>query len=128
MRTIVLTVVAGTIAFVIDLAIGAAGARLTRVPDGFPPFTLLPILAGTFGGTLFASLIYVWLKSVARDPSRTFFFVSLAVFALALGLPLRLSFTRSARFAGVTPSAQMLLVLMHAVVAATALIVLTVPE
>ena len=128
MRTIIAAALAGSIAFAIDFAIGAAGMRLTRVPLGFPPFTLLPILAGTFGGSLFASLVYVWVKSVACDPSRAFFFIGLAVFAFSLGLPLRLSFTRSARFAGVTPSAQMMLVLMHAVVASVAFVVLTVGE
>ncbi len=52
MRTIVLTVAAATIAFIIDLALGAAAVRLTRVPPDFPPFTLLPIQSGAVGGAL----------------------------------------------------------------------------
>jgi len=42
----------------------------------------------------------------------------------ALALPIRLSFTKSQRFAGVTPSAQAMLVLMHTVVATVAVVAL----
>jgi hypothetical protein len=44
-------------------------------------------------------------------------FIAVGVLALSFALPLRLSFAESDRFAGVTPSAQMVLVLMHTVVA-----------
>ena len=125
MRTILLTVTAGLIALAIDLALGSAAQRLTRVPHDFPPFTLLPILSGTLGGAVLASIAYALIKLAARNPDRVFFFVTLGVFALSLGLPLRLSFTRSHRFAGVTPSAQMVLVLMHAVVATVSFVTLT---
>ena len=74
---------------------------------------------------MLASAVYSIIRSVASNPNRTFFFVSLAVFALSLGLPLRLSFTRSHRFSGVTPSAQMVLVLMHAMVAVVSFVTLT---
>ena len=125
MRTVVLTLIAGIVALVVDMAIGSAAVRLTRVPQDFPPFTLLPILSGTIGGAVLASAVYGVIRMVARNPDRIFFFVTLAVFALSLGLPLRLSYTRSHRFAGVTPSAQMVLVLMHAVVATVSFVTLT---
>jgi hypothetical protein len=125
MRTLLLTFLAGSIAFIVDLAIGAAAPHFTRAPQSFPPFTTLPILAGTFGGATCASIVYSIIKMNARNPDRVFFFVSLAVFALALGLPLRLSYARSPRFSGVTPSAQMVLVLMHAVVATVSFVTLT---
>ena len=102
LRTLILTLTAGAIALVLDLAIGAAAPRFTRVPPGFPPFTFLPILSGAVGGAILASAVYSILKLTARNPDRAFFFVALAAFALSLGLPLRLSFTRSHRFAGVT--------------------------
>jgi hypothetical protein len=44
--------------------------------------------------------------------------------ALSFALPLRLSFTKSHRFAGVTPSAQAMLVLMHTVIATVAVVTL----
>ena len=125
MRTLFLTFAAAIVAFFLDLAIGAAAVRFTRVPQGFPPFTLLPILSGAVGGAVLASLVYAGVRAVSSMPDRLFFFVTLAAFTLSLGLPLRLSFTRSLRFAGVTPAAQMVLVLMHAVVAVVSFITLT---
>lgn len=127
-RSILLTLTAAAIALVLDLALGTAAPRLTRVPQDLPPFTFLPILSGTVGGVILASLVYSLLRAVSRTPDRLFFFVALSVFALSLGLPLRLSFTRSPRFAGVTPSAQMVLVLMHAIVAVVSFVTLTAPK
>lgn len=124
-RAIFLTLVAGAVALTLDLAIGTAAPKFTRVPQDFPPFTFLPILSGTVGGAILASVVYSIIRVAARNPDRTFFFVCLGVFALSLGLPLRLSFTRSHRFAGVTPSAQMVLVLMHAIVAVVSFVTLT---
>ena len=125
MRMVGLTLLAGAIAFVADMAIATVALRWTRVPPGFPPFTVLPVASGAFGGAILAALVYGLIRATAHNPDRVFFFVSLAAFALALLLPLRLSFTRSPRFAGATPAAQMVLVVMHAVVAATAVTVLT---
>ena len=125
MRVLFLTFAAATIAFIIDLAIGIVAVRLTRVPPDFAPFTLLPILSGAVGGAVLASLVYAGIRAVSSLPDRMFFFVTLAAFTLSLGLPLRLSFTRSPRFAGVPPAAQMVLVLMHAVVAVVCYIPLT---
>src|SRR5579875_3495160 len=124
-RTLLLTIAAGGIALVIDLAIGTAAPRFTDVPRGFPPFTFLPILSGTVGGAVLASIAYSIMRITSRNPDQIFFFVSLAVFALSLGLPLRLSFTHSSHFAGVTPSAQMVLVLMHAIVMVVRFVTLT---
>ena len=125
MRAVYLTLSAAVVAFLIDLLIGTAAVKLTRVPQGFPPFTALPILSGAVGGAVLASLVYAGLRATSREPDRLFFFVSIAFFALSLGLPLRLSFTRSLRFAGVTPAAQMVLVLMHAVVAVVSFLMIT---
>lgn len=127
-RSILLTFISGAIALILDLAIGTAAPRFTHVPQDFPPFTFMPILSGTVGGAVLASLVYSCLRVGSRAPDRLFFFVTIGVFALSLGLPLRLSFTRSPRFAGVTPSAQMVLVLMHAIVAVVSFVTLTAPE
>ena len=113
-RTVVLTLVARSLACVVDLLIALGGFRFTPVPRDFPPFTLLPILAGTMTGAVFASLSYAIIQTVSRQPEKTFLFVALV---LSFALPLRLSFTTSVRFAGVTPTAQMLLVLMQTVAA-----------
>ena len=111
--------VAVGLAFAIDFIIARVGVRLTHVPNDFPPFTALPILSGCVGGVLMASLTYVSLQ-----PDRMFVFIAIAALCLSFGLPLRLSFTKSRRFAGVTPSAQMLMVLMHSVVAGSSVVAL----
>lgn len=123
-KTVSLTLLAGMIASAVDLAIGAAAPRLTGVPQDFPPFTFWPVLSGTFGGAILASVAYSLLKLLSRDPDRTFFFVAAATLAFSFALPLRLSFTRSQRFAGVTTGAQMVLILMHTVVATVSVVTL----
>jgi hypothetical protein len=125
LRTILLTLLAGAISFAVDVMIGTTASRFTRVPSAFPPFTLLPVLSGTFGGAILASIVYSILRASARNSDRVFLFITVAIFALSLGLPLRLSFTKSQRFAGATPSAQMVLILMHAVVATVSFVTLT---
>jgi hypothetical protein len=67
---------------------------------------------------------FVGLKLVSGHPERMFLFVAVGALALSFALPLRLSFTKSPRFAGVTPSAQAMLVLMHTVVATVAVVTL----
>lgn len=113
-------------ALVINLTIATVGIRLTRVPSTFPPFTFLPILSGCVGGPVLATLVYVILRRVVDHPDRAFLFVAVVMLAVSFSLPLRLSFTRSPRFAGVTPAAQMMLILMHAVVATTTVVSLLV--
>jgi hypothetical protein len=105
------------VAFSIDLLIGRAGVTLAHVPKDFPPFTPLPILSGAAGGIVLATIGYAIAQSLSERPERTFVLIAVVALVLSFGLPLRLSFTKSARFAGVTPTAQMLLVVMHCVVA-----------
>ena len=123
-RVVLLMLFACTFAFAIDIMIALAGLRFTNVPSDFPPFTLLPILSGCVGGVVMASLTYAVLKLVSAHPERMFLFVAVGALALSFALPLRLSFTKSHRFAGVTPSAQAMLVLMHTVVATVAVVTL----
>ena len=123
-RVVLLMLIACTFAFAIDIMIALAGLRFTNVPSDFPPFTLLPILSGCVGGVVMASLTYAVLKLVSAHPERMFLFVAVGALALSFALPLRLSFTKSHRFAGVTPSAQAMLVLMHTVVATVAVVML----
>lgn len=124
LRTVFLTFAAGTVALIVDWAIGAAAPRLTHVPQDFPPFTFLPILSGAFGGAILASVTYSLLKAFSKQPDRTFFFVVAACLAFSFLLPLRLSFTKSPRFVGVTTSAQMVLILMHTIVATVSVVTL----
>jgi hypothetical protein len=105
------------LAFGIDLMIARAGVRLAQVPTDFPPFTALPILSGAAGGIVLASIGYAIAQAISERPQRTFLFIAIAALAISFALPLRLSFTKSRRFAGVTPTAQILLVLMHTIVA-----------
>ena len=124
LRIILLMLFACTFAFAIDIMIALAGLRFTDVPSDFPPFTLLPILSGCVGGVVMASLTYAVLKLVSAHPEKIFLIVAVCALALSFALPLRLSFTKSRRFAGVTPSAQAMLVLMHTVVATVAVVTL----
>ncbi len=105
--------------------LAAFAMRFSGVPKGFPPFTTLPLLSGVCGGFIGASAVYVLMRQVASQPNRNFLFLSIAVLALSFLLPLRLSFTSSSRFAGVTPAAQIMLVLIHAVIAAAVVTILT---
>jgi hypothetical protein len=124
LRTTLLMLLACGVAFVLDLALARIGISLTQVPDDFPPFTMLPILSGCAGGVLMAALTYAVLKVLSAQPERMFLFVAVAALAVSFALPLRLSFTKSKRFAGVTPGAQAVLILMHAVVATSAVVAL----
>ncbi|HEY9676984.1 MAG TPA: hypothetical protein V6C76_03205 [Drouetiella sp.] len=126
MILILKTLTGCAIAFGIAYPIARASVQLTGVPSSFPPFTALPILSGAVVGPIAAAIIYATVRHFNTvDPDRTFFFITLFAFALSLLLPLRLSFTQSMRFTGVTPSAQMVLVLMHAIVAASTFVALT---
>ena len=121
-RAIVVMLLAICFAFSIDFLIALAGLRFTNVPSGFPPFAGLPILCGCAGGIVMASITYAILRTVSAHPDRMFLFVAVVALAISFALPLRLSFTKSHRFAGVTPSAQAILVLMHTVVATVAIV------
>ncbi len=124
MRIVLLTLLAAVLAFAIDFLIGLAGLRFTQVPRGFPPFTALPILSGAVGGPVLAAIAYSVIRTISRQPEKTFLFAAVVVLALSFALPLRLSFTKSPRFAGVTPTAQIILVLMHTVVATVSVVAL----
>ena len=119
-------VCAAVVVFLLDVLLAQIALRITGVPRGFPPFTLLPVLSGVIGGFLLASVSYGILRLITPQPDRIFFILAIAVLAVSFALPLRLSFTKSERFAGVTASAQMFLALMHTVVATGAVTALTV--
>jgi uncharacterized membrane protein len=125
MRTLLVVVPVAILAFLVDYLIAAAAMRFTGVPKGFPPFTFLPILSGVIGGFLLASLAYAIIRLISSQPDRTFLLIAIIALAVSFALPLRLSFTKSKRFAGATPAAQMVLALMHTVIATSAVTVLT---
>ena len=111
--------------FSLDTLLAQIALRITGVPKGFPPFTALPILSGVIGGFLLAAITYAVLQLITPQANRFMFFIAIAALALSFALPIRLSFTKSKRFAGVTPAAQMFLALMHTVVATGAVTALT---
>ena len=125
MKTALLVTLTALATFIVVWALSVFAMKVTGVPDDFPPFTGLPILSGVVGGFLGASAIYALVRASAANPDRVFFFVAIAFLALSFGLPLRLSFTKSPRFAGVTPAAQMTLALFHTIVAASSVTALT---
>ncbi len=117
LRAMLFSALAIGLAFGIDLLIGRAGVRFAQVPKDFPPFTALPILSGAAGGIVLASIGYAIAQAVSERPHRTFLLIAIVALAISFALPLRLSVTKSRRFAGVTPTAQIILVLMHTIVA-----------
>jgi hypothetical protein len=125
MRSFSVVFFAALITFCVVWVVANVALRLTGVPKGFPPFTALPLLSGLIGGFIGASIVYALVRTFARQPDRTFFFVAIVALAISFGLPLRLSFTKSHRFAGVTPAAQMTLALLHTIIAASAVTALT---
>jgi hypothetical protein len=125
MRSFSAVFLAALVTFCVVWGIANVALRLTGVPKDFPPFTVLPLLSGVVGGFLGASIVYVLIVAFARRPDKTFFFVAIGVLAASFGLPLRLSFTHSHRFAGVTPAAQMTLALLHTIIATAAVTILT---
>jgi hypothetical protein len=120
---IILATALGT--FFLLWLLATIAVRVTGVPKGFPPFTALPLLSGVAGGFLGAALVYSMLRAFTTQPDRLFLFVALGLLALSFSLPLRLSFTKSVRFQGVTPAAQMVLAMFHTMIAASAVTVLT---
>ena len=125
MRTLALILAVAPLTFALEYVVAVAAMRFTGVPKGFPPFTPLPILSGVVGGLMLATLTYAVVKLTSSDPKRTFLLIAVVALAISFALPVRLSFTKSKRFAGTTPSAQMVLVLMHTLVAISAVTVLT---
>lgn len=119
-------IAAALLVFGLDTVLAQIAMRVTGVPKGFPPFTTLPILSGVAGGFFLAAIILASLRLITPQADRMFFFIAIAVLALSFALPLRLSFTKLKRFAGVTPAAQMFLALMHTVVATGAVTALTI--
>ena len=125
MKTALLIIFTAFATFLVVWALSIFAMKATGVPDGFPPFTAPPLASGVAGGFLGASVVYAILKAWAANPDRMFFFVAIAFLALSFALPLRLSFTKSSRFGGVTPAAQMTLALFHTIIAASSVTALT---
>lgn len=125
MKTALLVALTALFTFMVVWALSAIAMKVTGVPDGFPPFTALPLLSGVAGGFVGASAVYAIVKILAVHPDRVFFYIALAFLALSFALPLRLNFTSSRRFMGVTPAAQMTLALFHTLIAASCVTALT---
>ncbi|WP_425145134.1 hypothetical protein [Deinococcus sp.] len=109
------------------LLLGQVFLRVTGVPSGYPPLTALPLLSGAVGGSLISAVGYLILSALIRDQKTLLtVLVVLAVLLLiaSFNLPWRLSYTRSLRFVGVTPSAQIAQALLHCLVVGTNLVVL----
>ena len=117
MKTVCIVVLAAVTTFFVVWGIAALARNLTGVPRDFPPFIALPLLSGVVGGFCGAAAVYTIVRASSTNPDRVFFFVAITFLALSFALPIRLSFTKSRRFAGVTPTAQMTLALIHTIIA-----------
>ncbi len=125
MKTVSFVVLAAVTTFFLVWGIATLARNVTGVPRDFPPFTALPLLSGVVGGFCGAAAVYAIIRASSPNPDRVFFFVAITFLALSFALPIRLSFTKSHRFAGVTPSAQMTLALLHTIIATCCVTALT---
>ena len=125
MKTVSLVTLSAVMTFLVVWGMAILARKVTGVPEDFPPFTALPLLSGVAGGFLGAAAVYAIVRWSSISPDRLFFFVAIAFLALSFALPIRLSFTKSHRFAGVTPAAQMTLALFHTIIASSSVIALT---
>ncbi len=125
MKTVSSVVLTAVTTFFVVCGIAALARNVTGVPKDFPPFTALPLLSGVVGGFCGGAAVYAIVRASSTNPDRAFLFITVSFLALSFALPIRLSFTTSRRFAGATPSAQMMLVLLHTVVATSTVIALT---
>lgn len=116
-RILTTGLLAGSIALALNFVIASLALRFTGVPRGFPPFTILPLAAGSIGGALLAALVYAAMQSLFPHSGTTFPVIAGLTLLVSFLLPLRLSYTKSPRFAGVTLPAQITLGVMHTVVA-----------
>lgn len=99
--------------------------RITGVPRTYPPLLPLQVVSGTVGGALLVTLGYGLLTAIFPSKKlRDTIFIVLAVLLTIASyhLPYRLSYTKSARFAGVTVAAQISQALMHTIVVAVSVI------
>ncbi len=102
----------------LNVVLGFVFARLTGVPKDFPPFSPLPIISGSVGGPLIATLGYLALWLLIPNQgllNAVFIVVGMALLVWSYRLPRRLS-ARSPRFAGVTVPAQIALGFLHTLV------------
>ena len=125
MRIVSFVVLAAVITFFVVWGIATLAGNVTGVPKTFPPFTALPLLSGVVGGFCGAAAVYAVVRSSSTDPDRIFLLIAITFLALSFALPIRLSFTKSRRFAGVTPAAQMTLALLHTIIATSSVTALT---
>ncbi len=125
MKTISFVVLAAVTTFFVVWGIAALARNVTGVPRDFPPFTALPLLSGVAAGFCGAAAVYAIVRASSTNPDRVFFFVAITFLALSFALPIRLSFTKSRRFAGVTPAAQMTLAFLHTIIATSSVTALT---
>ena len=119
--------VAGALSTVLDLGVANVGKYLFDAPDTFAPFTFLPILSGGLGGAVGATGVYALLLRFSRRPAQTFRLVAGGVLLASFYLPTRLLVSKSSRFAGATMPVILTMMVMHTVVAATSVYVLTRP-
>ncbi len=115
----------GLLSFGAAMGVALVAQKTTGVPEGFPPFSFGPIAAACFGSAVLGSGVFLLLRRLTSRPERWMWWISLAVMAASIALPYRLNYTQSKRFAGVTPSAQTVLVLLHLLVGCTITTALT---
>lgn len=116
---------AATLTTLVCLPLAWVLLKTTGVPRTYPPLLPLQIVSGTVGGVLMVTLGYWVLSSLISDQKTLLLVFSVLGFVLLLAsfhLPYRLSYTKSLRFMGVTPAAQIGQGLLHTLVVVLSMI------
>jgi hypothetical protein len=119
-KIVISTLIAAVVAAAADFAIQELARRAFSVPPAFEPFngTVVPY---TVGGVILAAIALVVVRRFARDPRRTYLWLSIAALVLSWIPDLALLVIHEP---GASVPAVGALMLMHAVAAALVLVLL----
>lgn len=123
---LMISLLAGLTTLPINFTIARMFRLLLAVPHRFAPFAFFPIATGCFGGAMLAGVVYYVLHFIFERPPTAFIFTSGIALFFSFHLPFRLTNHRSERFAGATHPIQLVLCLMHTIVAITSVSLLLV--
>ncbi len=88
---------------------------MLRVPGTFAPLTTAPIIFWSFVGAFGAIGVYALIRIWSTTPNRTFVIVAVIVLVLSFIPDLAISGVTTGPFAGATPAAILVLMVMHVI-------------
>jgi hypothetical protein len=117
------TVLAATIATIVNVGLLVVGKPLVGTPGSFGPLFYTPIIVSTVVGCLGAGMVFALTRRLSDHPETTFTMIAFVVLVLSFIPDLLLKQASAGVFAGATWGAVVLLMLMHVVAASSVLLV-----